>query len=261
MNTYLKKYILKILGVKFFKVVQYHYWLNKIKNEKYFEPELEIAKKIIEPGDTVIDVGAHFGRYTIPFSRRVGKRGKVFAIEPVKTTFNVLKKIIHKLKRENITLFNCALSDHQHSQTIVIPVNENGIELQSCSFLTDDTEKYADKDNYHVEETAVETIDNIIGDSSLQKIKLIKCDVEGAELFVLKGAVNTIKKYSPILLLEIVAEHTAKYNYSPVNLLQFMENLGYNIYAPVDGKLTKVSQITDTTINYFFIWNKTAYSF
>ena len=255
MYNLLKMFIQKMFGDKFFKVVQYYYWYNKIKNEKYFEPELEIAKNIFEPGDTVIDVGAHFGRYTIPCSRRVGKQGHIFAFEPIESTFKVLQRTVNKLKLQNITLLNCAISDRQHTQQMVIPVNKYGIELQSCSFLNNNKGLYTDIDNYHTQETTVETIDNLITNYNMQKIKLIKCDVEGAELFVIKGAINTIKKYSPIVLLEIVRNHTERYNYSPIDLLQFMMSLDYKIFVLSDGKLVETSSVTKNVINYFFVPN------
>ena len=101
----------------------------------------------------------------------------------------------------------------------------------------------------------METIDNLITNYNMQKIKLIKCDVEGAELFVIKGAINTIKKYSPIVLLEIVRNHTERYNYSPIDLLQFMMSLDYKIFVLSDGKLVETSSVTKNVINYFFVPN------
>ncbi|MBK7108677.1 MAG: FkbM family methyltransferase [Bacteroidetes bacterium] len=94
-KLYFISYRLGIL--KFSKAYTYHYAL----------------KQFIKSGDTVIDIGANLGYYSVLFSRWVKSLGKVFAVEPVIPVFNTLKKNTSGLG--NITLLNFALGDENKS--------------------------------------------------------------------------------------------------------------------------------------------------
>ena len=82
-----------------------------IKNNKHELTEIEFLKQIIKNGDTVLDLGANIGVYTLIFAKLVGKSGHVFAFEPDPTNFEILSKNVVENKHENVTLVQKAVSE------------------------------------------------------------------------------------------------------------------------------------------------------
>jgi hypothetical protein len=74
----------------------------------------------------------------------------------------------------------------------------------------------------------------------LQKLNFIKCDVEGAELLVLKGGKKTIGTYSPIIFVEVCHDWTRKFNYQPDEIIDFLKEFGYSHFYLVDRNIRKI---------------------
>ena len=81
------------------------------------------------------------------------------------------------------------------------------------------------------------TIDSFIEKESVRQVDLIKCDVEGAELLVFKGAIQTIKKWRPIVFCEIIDDYCRRYEYASTDIFNFFNNLNYKsfIISTVNG--------------------------
>ena len=75
-------------------------------------------------------------------------------------------------------------------------------------------------------EVNLETLDEVSKD--LQRLDFIKCDVEGAEMLVLRGATRTLEKFSPILHLEVFEEWTRAFGYTPNDLMDLLQSSGYS---------------------------------
>ena len=82
----------------------------------------------------------------------------------------------------------------------------------------------------------------------------IKCDVEGAELFVFKGGVNTLKKYKPIIFTEMLRKWSKKFGYHPNDIINLLSGLGYQCYGYVSKKIKKIDFVDSEmeTTNFFF---------
>jgi len=89
-------------------------------NEEYDEFETKLIKKLITNGNTVIDLGANIGYYTLIFARLVGTQGKVFAFEPELNNFELLKKNITINGYENVIIINKAASDKIGKQELYL---------------------------------------------------------------------------------------------------------------------------------------------
>jgi FkbM family methyltransferase len=148
-------------------------------------------------GGIVVDVGAHYGRYTLIAANRIGPKGKVIAIEADPNNFDMLNKNI-KLNElsENVITLNYAASSNKSKVKLSIPEKESGHTIYSSIIPSRaSTEKFI--------EVNANTLDNLLHENeiSIEQINWIKIDVEGAEYEVLKGAKEILSKSKDIALL------------------------------------------------------------
>ncbi len=179
--------------------------------------ETKFLKKIIKPGQTVLDVGANFGWYSIHFSNWVGQSGKVFAFEPVPEIYEELTSNIKLNFCQNITVFNCALGNQNES------VLFNVSEFEGGSGASSENLKFGKKIK-----VSKHKLDDLMNDQNLDNIDFLKIDIEGGELNMLKGAEKLIEKYKPKILLEIVDIHCDRFEYLPEDVYNFLFNKGYD---------------------------------
>jgi transketolase len=99
------------------------------------------------------------------------------------------------------------------------------------------------------------TLDAFSAAAKLSRIDLIKCDVEGAELFVLRGGLSTIERTRPVLMLEMLRKWARVYGYHPNDIIALLAPLGYRCYSLADGALCEHVRIDDETLptNFFFL--------
>ncbi len=141
--------------------------------------------KLFRPkeGDTVIDVGAHIGKYTIIASKMVGPNGKVIAIEAHPGNYEILKKNIALNKLSNVIALNYAV----HSRKTVVKLYEPGQEKGATIYNTIMADRTTSNDQNYIEVKA-DTLDSLLSENGIKEINWIKIDVEGAEYEVLTGA-------------------------------------------------------------------------
>jgi FkbM family methyltransferase len=168
-------------------------------------------------GDTVIDIGAHIGRYTIPSSKKVGNTGKVVAIEADPENFELLKRNIALNKLTNVLPLNYAV----FSTTTRMKLYEQSASAKYNSLML----ARAAKTKNYVEVNA-DTLDNILKLNEVNQVNWIKIDVEGAEFEVLKGSAETLFGEDLSLFIEIHnIEDPSHYN----NIVDFLKSRNYEI--------------------------------
>jgi FkbM family methyltransferase len=145
-------------------------------------------------GDTVIDIGAHIGRYTITSSKQVGKTGKVVAIEADPDNFQLLKRNIALNNLTNVLPLNYAV----FSTRTRMKLYEQSASAKYNSLML----ARAAKTKNYVEVNA-DTLDSILKLNEVNQVNWIKIDVEGAEFEVLKGSTKTLSGENVSLFIEI----------------------------------------------------------
>lgn len=186
---------------------------------KYFFDFLEL-NEIELSGKTIIDVGANNGSFTIDFSKLVGEAGKVYSFEP--------QRIIYMQLCTNCFINGC---------TNVFPINKavgeknEIIDIEVNDFDTNAPVNYG---NTHVvinnnTDKKTEAIECITIDSlNLKNVALVKIDIQGFELFALKGMLNTLKENRPYLFIEIEKEQIDFFDYKKDDIFGLMVNQGYS---------------------------------
>ena len=168
---------------------------NRFRSFVYGTWEPEVFRAVtatVKPGMTVIDIGAHIGYYTLLFSKYVGPNGYVFSFEPLPGNYALLQKNILLNNLQNVHPLNQAV--FLRTQEIVITVPDEQPNPGSGSMYTEKGAK-----QYHVDAVS---LDDYCEKSAIRP-DLLKIDVEGAEYDVLMGAVNTIDRCRPKLLIEL----------------------------------------------------------
>jgi len=152
------------------------------------------------------------------------KRINVFAVEPNKKIFNILKKNISlNLIQENCTAYNCGLSDKECKMELKI-TKQSGLATFSSTPLRFKKNKVKD-----VEFVKVSTIDKKFSDFT-GEIDLIKIDTEGWDYFVLKGGKQTFNKYRPIILMEFDEISMNQCGVTKKMILSFMQEIEFECY-------------------------------
>jgi FkbM family methyltransferase len=163
-----------------------------------------------------IDGGAHVGLFCIPILLACPE-ARCVAFEPNPTT----RRALHEMATLNgvadrLTVHSAALFDYTSTKVLKVPLT-----VHECGLSTLGEPKRFD--GYHTE-----TVRTRILDSYALVPQLIKLDLEGAELYALSGAVETIMSHWPAIVTEAYAANTAQFGYEPREIKAFLEALGYN---------------------------------
>ena len=171
-------------------------------------------------GDIVVDIGAHMGRYTIISSKRVGKNGKVIAIEAHPGNFEMLNRNIKLNQLTNVIPLNYAVYSKETKIKLYIPGEESGYTVYNTIMSN-----RAGTEDKFVEVNA-NTLDCLLQLNQIreEEVNWVKIDVEGAEFEVLKGATNVLSKSKDIALL--IEVHGSD-NYKPI--LNFLNLYNFKI--------------------------------
>ena len=176
-------------------------------NQRYDKQTKRIMQIVLEDESTFIDVGSHKGE-VLELALKISKKGKHFAFEPIPYLF-------HKLNDKYGTkceVLNYGLSD-QKKQSSFQHVTTNpaysGIKKRT----------YPKEEQVETIQIQLDTLDNQL--KQHDRVDMIKIDVEGAELEVLRGAKKIIEKFHPIIVFEHGLGASDHYNTSPEDILNF----------------------------------------
>ncbi len=195
---------------------------------RYFEPEYELnninfINNYVNPGDVVIDVGAHIGLLSTIIAKKIQQTGRVYSFEPTPSTFHLLNKTIKINHIEKIVIpIKAAVSDTNSKTRFYV----TDIEAHNSNSLVDNKRDYA-------KETSVEvdliSIDSFIEQKNIKKINFIKIDAEGAEFSVLKGAKKTIETFHPLIILALHPGSITNFGDSLADIWDYIINNQYKI--------------------------------
>jgi len=209
----------------------YHIWSdpNDLGGFRYYihginprEPISKLFLAILKPGDCVIDIGANVGYFTILGSMLTGPKGTVHAFEASPDTAEHLK-ITTRNPNKNIKIHPVAVSDHRgHIEFSCGPSSRTGI--SSIRSL-------GSREAKRISVPCI-TLDEYFGD--LQQVKLIKIDVEGAEMMALRGMKQLLERTHPYVILELTDKFLRDLGSCAEELLIYMENAGYTAHPVTD---------------------------
>jgi FkbM family methyltransferase len=186
-------------------------------------PEMKYIRHFLSATSICFDIGAHGGSWTRALSQFVNQ-GHVYAFEALPYYADVLKRTMKILRRRNLTIINAAITEKNCTVELIWKDN-SGTELTGKTHVASGRESLC-------ESIPVRgmTLDSFWEEIGKRKVDFIKCDVEGLELFVLKGATHLINYCKPIFYNELNLEWCNRYDYLPEDIFHFFQTLDYAAY-------------------------------
>jgi FkbM family methyltransferase len=191
-----------------------------------WDPSLtSYIEKHLRPGDVFVDVGAHVGYFTLLASRRVGPTGAVLSIEPNPFALKQLAQNVERSQLQNVLVEHTACGETRNVVQLYLHTESNS--SKASLYPGDVTGDVA-------VEVPCTTLDHLCQERSLQRVKLVKIDVEGAELFVLRGMKRIMREMRPVIVLEL-HPHLLEAVGTPLHgVLAFLREFDY-VLEPLGG--------------------------
>jgi FkbM family methyltransferase len=201
---------------------------DQIQRQIYFlglyEPiEAYLFTNLLQPEMIIVDAGANVGQYTLLASRAIGPSGTVYGFEPVPSTFRRLQSHVRDNLLQNVELTCAALWD----ESTVLRLGLSPEMTNNCGAYS-----VGSRNGTSAVECRSLRLDDFVKERKIDRVDLIKMDIEGAELHALRGMLSTLKRHRPTLLMEVNRIAANRLGYSPDDLWHLLVTvLGYRAWA------------------------------
>ncbi len=199
------------------------------------EPEMEFWRQQIQPGMTVMDVGAHVGVYTFSAAQQVGATGRVLAIEPSSVHFGCLQETIRLNHFTWVEVWAGAASDQSGKLTLYL---QSPPEYHQVLGATAEPPTWEGE----TEEVTCFAVDDLVRQEQVESLDFLKISTVGHELMVLQGAVQTLRRFSPTILYQNL------FNNEPnLEIAELLTAQGYQLfkYRPYLQELLPIETADD----------------
>ena len=220
------RYAVKEFKTGFDKPVRYAQWLHPRETAKTLTAEMVTAyQEFLNEGDFCIDIGAHTGDSTLPMALAVGTKGCVLALEPNPYVYHVLEKNA-RLNPEQTHIKTLMAAATPEEQFIEFEYSDsgfcNGGRHENISSL-----KHGH--SYKLSVFGINLSNELNNDFAawLNRLKFIKVDAEGFDLYILQSIADILKTYKPYIKAEVFKNTDEKYR---EDLFSFLSDTGYKIY-------------------------------
>lgn len=228
--------IKRFLWTKVMPFFDQHHGLLHMELWGWDVPELRFLWRFCRPGMVFFDVGAHHGLYSLIAASRVGSSGRVVAFEPNPADarrirwHGLLNRFFASLAP--IRIESLALADQSGCQSFHIPVS--GVRTTAALRKPNDSRSRFREISVHVD-----TLDDYLVSKGVDRLDLLKLDVEGAEMLFLDGARQALTTFRPLIIVEAIDDITHSWGHTARGLLQrISDEFLYEIFAFTDdGRL------------------------
>jgi FkbM family methyltransferase len=187
----------------------------------FYEKESILTwEHFIKEDFVVMDIGANIGYYTLIAANKT-KMGTVHSFEPITENYEALKNNILLNNLSNVIINNVGISNVDATETYYISAKDN-IGMSGLR----------PPENYSgiSEKKETITLDAYVIKKNLSRVDIIKIDIEGNEMNALLGMKMILKKFKPILFIEIINEHLIKFNSNADDVYSFLQSHGYKAF-------------------------------
>lgn len=209
--------------------------LSNLIYKGFEQEEILFLRKYLKQADTFIDIGSNIGLFSLHAAQIVNSQGKVYAFEPTPSTNSRLIENIELNKFQNII----------NANAIGLSSKKGKLELNISTIGYDAWNTFAQNSDTLFQKkmmVSVQTLDNFLTENNIteNKIKLVKIDVEGWEIEVLKGAVSLLSlEDAPVFMIEFTEENLFAAGANSYELYDLLVSFGYSWYI-YDSKMNKL---------------------
>ena len=224
---------------------------NMVLNHGEYEAkDMRLLLALARDSRVIFDIGANVGWHALHLLTAAPADARLYAFEPVPTTFERLKRNLAAndgVYTFRICATNIAFAAETGTATFFIPrVSGSSAASQRPLFSGDENKTVT---------CALHRLDDFVVEQGISTIDLIKCDVEGAELFVFKGGYETISRSTPMIFVEMLRKWARAFGYHPNDTISLLAQCGYQCWYFEDGRLNLLPVMTDDTreTNFLFL--------
>jgi len=186
----------------------------------WFEDEIHFVRRLLQPGERALDVGANVGMYALSMAACVGEKGRVWAFEPAPATASLLRASAETNHLSQLSVQQVALSDREGTTSFFIsPDSElNSLHAEAVGAIG------------HRIEVELSTLDGMSKRLEISDIQFVKLDAEGEERAIIDGGQAFLEREKPIVMYEL--KHGAQVN---EGLIGHFASIGFGAYRLVPG--------------------------
>lgn len=186
----------------------------------YEQPVQQALASLTRPGDVCYDIGGNLGFFSILLGRLVGSTGIVYAFEPVPGNAAAIERNARHNSLANVRVMRVALTRADGEAELLLAQHVGGAVLEDAGTPPDPAGRLT---------VATAAVDSLLARGELAPPRMVKIDVEGAEMNVLMGMECTLRDHSPMVVLELDDETESKCQSKVAECRLFLEDRGYRV--------------------------------
>jgi FkbM family methyltransferase len=211
---------------------------------EYEKDVFDMMSLLINENDCIFDIGGNVGWYALNLAK-IRPSSQIHTFEPIPKTYNYL---VRNLKNNNLN--NVIAYNHGFSNV------ETKIDFYYSSALSGNASMVNVSGNNNIEiiQSNVFILDDFVKKNEL-KVDFIKCDVEGGEYNVFRGAIDTIISQKPIVFSELLRKWSREFGYHPNDVIELYKELGYGCFVSKENELKQIEYVDEQTeeTNFYFL--------
>lgn len=218
------------------QVYYFGYNYNERAHTRFF-------RNVLRPGQVVLDVGANMGYYTLLAAQGVGEEGEVHSFEPVERTFERLSYNVRLNGLRNVRLNRLVVSDSP-GEMVVHVAPESNIGMSSLAVPACGSTR--------TEQVRALTVNDYCADHRIDRVDLLKIDTEGAELQVLRGASEVLRRNPSLrILAEVHGGNLARFGDSAEGIGSYLQEFGLLPHRITESGPVRVSEVPEDNLVLF----------
>ncbi len=188
----------------------------------YSLPIQKLLEQVLKQGDEVVDIGANVGMFSLAARNIVGSESRIYSFEPNPEPRKKLNRNIEINQIKNIKVYPVGLGEIEEQLTLYVPYINSGEGSLS---------RFSDHE-YEAEKCYEVKVEIKVGDDLLQAAapRLVKIDVEGAEVGVLNGISKLIDRCRPLIIAEYEPKHMSRFGYTFDDILAIAQSHSYKVF-------------------------------
>jgi FkbM family methyltransferase len=233
LRSFLKPLFFKLIGNKGYARMQFHAKKKDIEQKLLEEPEMELLPSLLSASDNCIDIGANYAYYSHRLSFLCPK-GQVYAFEPIPFTFKIAERIVKSFGLKNVSIYQLGVGNENSTVTFEVPLQSFGAYSAGQAHISGRDNELKGKEQHYQFASHEKVSCRIVRLDDFKeinkKIAFVKIDIEGAELFALRGMKQLLLRDQPIVLLEINPFFLEGFHIREQELRDFFAETGYSIF-------------------------------